>query len=77
MAMCLFGETRKVLFYLFSMINPKDIDRLLKDSRESTVTELDELCFIRLVLRCMAAGMGYAEALQVTHAQLADQINNE
>lgn len=59
------------------MISEKDIDRLLADSRESTVTELDELCFIRLVLRCMSSGMSYVDALQFTYSQLTDLINGE
>jgi hypothetical protein len=58
------------------MINERDIERLLEDSRASTLTEMDELCFIRLVLRCMANGFTYEESLQACHVQLSDQINN-
>jgi hypothetical protein len=57
-------------------IQAKDIDRLLLDSRASTLTEMDELCFIRLVLKCLATGMSYSEALSCCHAQLSDSINN-
>jgi hypothetical protein len=58
------------------MIHPKELERLLLDSRQSTLTELDELCFIRIVLKCLSSGMSYADALQVTHIQLSDQINS-
>jgi hypothetical protein len=52
------------------------LERLLADSRTSTLTELDELCFLRLAIRCMASGLSYSEAMEVVTRQLIDQINS-
>jgi hypothetical protein len=59
------------------MIHPKELERLLLDSRESTVSHEDELAFIRLMLRCMASEMSYQESLECVYVQLGDQINGE
>lgn len=57
------------------MIHPKELNRLLEDSKSSTLTVEDELSFIRLVLRCMANGFTYEESLECVYVQLGDQIN--
>lgn len=58
-------------------INARDLDRLLKDSKEATITALDELCFFRLVIRCLIQGFSYDEALSFAHEQLEKSINDE
>lgn len=55
----------------------EDLKRLLEDSRSSTLTELDELSFIRMTIRCLTSGLTYEDALQMVYTQLYDQINGE
>jgi hypothetical protein len=53
------------------------IERILEDSRASTLTHEDELAYIRLILRCLAAGFSYEDALVCTHVQLSEIISGE
>lgn len=52
------------------------LTRLLRDSKESTLTTLDELCFLRHVIYCLSNGISYEDALQHTYGQLND-LNQE
>ena len=53
----------------------KDLERLLKDSREMNECSLNELCYIRSMLNMMVSGIDYNEAIEHIQSQMWDRQN--